>query len=616
MLARPFGMVPRRAVFAAAVLSVLSPWPSHAAVEFAQLAPPENYSRQANPPPRQPDAGAPAPNAIRPPTSAQTTPQTQNPPRGNAPSFTQPINPTDALRRAQELSSPLQGGIVRNPLPPANPTDALRRAQEPFSPPQGDILRNPLPPANPTDALRRAQELSSPPRSDLTPRDLSGQINGMGSAIPDTQISPAVPIQDAARSVVIAPPARRVIAPLPQIGNRRAGSGVPPANENRMSPDEVVVEVTSATSPQAIAALHQRHRLAPIEQLPSQLSGTTILRSRIQDGRSVIAVVRELEADIVVMSAQPNYRFALQRDNDASPKRDDEPLQYALAKLRLPQAHEFAKGDNVLVAIIDSGVDVSHPELDGAIAATFDAIDGSGRPHSHGTAIAGLIVAHAKLMGSAPAARILAVRAFASANANGEGSTFSILKGLDWAAVNGARVINMSFAGPSDPAIRRSLEAAYKNAIVLVAAAGNAGPKSPPLYPAADPYVIAVTATDAEDKFFAASNRGPHIAVAAPGVDILVAVPDGGYQILSGTSFSAAEVSGIAALMIGRRPNLTASAVRGILLATAKTLLPEGRDDRFSPRLADAYEAISASAPPLLTPAAMRESNRPINAGR
>jgi len=128
--------------------------------------------------------------------------------------------------------------------------------------------------------------------------------------------------------------------------------------------------------------------------------------------------------------------------------------------------------------------------------------------------------------------------------------------------------------------------------------------------------VIAVTATDAEDKFYAASNRGTYIEVAAPGVDILVAAPDGGYQILSGTSFSAAEVSGIVALMIGRRPNLTVSAVRAILLATAKSLVPEGRDDRFSPRLADAYQAISVGAPPLVPPTAMRESTRLINVGR
>ena len=80
--------------------------------------------------------------------------------------------------------------------------------------------------------------------------------------------------------------------------------------------------------------------------------------------------------------------------------------------------------------------------------------------------------------------------------------------------------------------------------------AGNAGAKSPPLYPAADPNVIAVTATDADDQLFKGSNRGRHVAVAAPGVDVLIAVPNGGYEVSTGTSFAAAEVSGIAALML------------------------------------------------------------------
>jgi subtilisin family serine protease len=132
---------------------------------------------------------------------------------------------------------------------------------------------------------------------------------------------------------------------------------------------------------------------------------------------------------------------------------------------------------------------------------------------------------------------------------------------------------------------------------VLVAAAGNAGPKSPPLYPAADPSVIAVTATDFEDHLFSGSNRGSHIAVAAPGVDILVAVPEGGYQVASGTSYSAAEVSGIVALMLQHNPHLTPDAIRETLMATAKDLGPKGRDDLFGAGLADAYRAITEEAP-------------------
>ena len=253
----------------------------------------------------------------------------------------------------------------------------------------------------------------------------------------------------------------------------------------------------------------------------------------------------------------------------------------------------------MLVAVIDSGVDADHPELAGAVAQTFDTLPAPMTPHKHGTAIAGLIAAHGKLMGAAPDARILAVRAFDPTGASAEGTTFNILKGLDWAAANGARIINMSFAGPSDPALHRSLEAAHKKGIVLVAAAGNAGPKSPPLYPAADPNVIAVTATDADDKLFAQSNRGRHIAVAAPGAQILVAIPDGGYEVASGTSYSAAEVSGIVALMLERNGDLTPDKVRDILLATAKDLGPKGRDIMFGAGLADAYGALMAEDAPV-----------------
>jgi subtilisin family serine protease len=209
-----------------------------------------------------------------------------------------------------------------------------------------------------------------------------------------------------------------------------------------------------------------------------------------------------------------------------------------------------------------------------------------------------LIAAHAKLMGAAPDSKILAVRAFDPKDAGAEGTTFNVLKSIDWAATHGARVINMSFAGPPDPAIHRSLEAARRKGIVLVAAAGNAGAKSPPLYPAADPNVIAVTATDAEDKLFEQSNRGPYITVAAPGAQILVVSPDSGYDVSSGTSYSAAEVSGIVALMIQRRPDLTPDQVRSILRATAKDLGPKGPDVMFGAGLADAYRALTAEPAP------------------
>jgi hypothetical protein len=377
----------------------------------------------------------------------------------------------------------------------------------------------------------------------------------------------------------------------PQRSTRRGPSGAPPANERRLVPDEVVIEVANSVSPQQIDALQRRHRLTRLESQRNVLSGTTLYRWRIPDRRSVAAVIRALEADRVVASAQPNYLFTLQQD---SAKAEGDAAQYELAKLHLPQAHTLAKGDNVLVAVVDSGVDTSHPELAGSIADSFDTLTTPMAPHKHGTAIAGLIAAHGRLMGAAPDARILAVRAFNPEGTSAEGTTFNILKGLDWAAEHGARIINMSFAGPNDPAIHRSLAAAHKKGIVLVAAAGNAGPKSPPLYPAADPDVIAVTATDAGDKLFEQSNRGRHIAIAAPGAQIMIAIPDAGYAVESGTSFSAAEISGIVALMLQRNGKLSPDRVRAILLATAKDLGPKGRDALFGAGLADAYGAVMA----------------------
>ena len=271
--------------------------------------------------------------------------------------------------------------------------------------------------------------------------------------------------------------------------------------------------------------LARRHGLTRIEAQDVGLNGTTLHRWQIQDGRSVADVIRALEADAGIRVAQPNYRFTLQQSqfNPAA-------AQYAAAKLRLPEAHRLATGGRVLIAVIDSGIDAAHPELAGVIAGRFDATERSEPPSYHGTGMAGAIVAHDRLTGVAPTARILAIRAFSSNGGGEESTTVSILRSIDWAVANGARVINMSFAGPPDPEIALSLAAAARKGIVLVAAAGNAGPKSTPLYPAADPNVIAVTATDFNDRLFTQSNRGRHIAVAAPGVDIIVPAPSGTYQ--------------------------------------------------------------------------------------
>jgi subtilisin family serine protease len=364
--------------------------------------------------------------------------------------------------------------------------------------------------------------------------------------------------------------------------------------------NELVAELDGALSDAQADEWARSHGLERIQSQNFPLVGGTIGLFRIIDRRPVETVSRELAAS--ARSVQPNFRYVLQ-DQKAVPSEGD-PAQYALAQLRLPQAHTLAHGMNVTIAVIDSGIDANHPELTNSIADTFDALGSTEGPHVHGTGIAGAIAAHAKLMGSAPEVRILAIRAFGSASGGAESTSWVILKSLDYAALHGAQVVNMSFAGPKDPLIERGVAATAARGIVLVAASGNAGAKSPPLYPAANPNVIAVSGTDAKEKLFAASNRGNYIALAAPGADIFLPAPDGKYQMTSGTSFSAAYVSGIAALMLERNPALKPNEVRAILENTARDLGAPGRDDLFGAGEADAYAAVTAAIGPASAPVA------------
>jgi subtilisin family serine protease len=366
--------------------------------------------------------------------------------------------------------------------------------------------------------------------------------------------------------------------------------------------NEIVAEIDGSLSDVQADELARRHGLARLESQNFPLVGGTIGLFRVIDRRPAETVSREFGADANVRSVQPNFRYVLQ-DQQAALSEGD-PAQYALAKLRLPEAHTLAHGANVTIAVIDSGIDVKHPELANSIADSFDALGSKEGPHPHGTGVAGAIVAHARLMGSAPAARILAIRAFGAAPSGAESTSFIILKGLNYAAAHGAQIINMSFAGPKDTLIERGIAATAARGILMVAAGGNAGPKSPPLYPAANPNVIAVSATDAQDRLFAASNRGGYIAVAAPGVDIFLPAPDEKYQMISGTSFSAAYISGTAALMLERNPALKPDEVRAILMKTARDLGAPGRDDLFGAGEADAFAAVSAVAPAPAAPVA------------
>jgi hypothetical protein len=391
------------------------------------------------------------------------------------------------------------------------------------------------------------------------------------------------------------------------LGGSGGSSGPPARSQNSSGPrraaaqaaisprtvgDQIIAEIDSAQADE----LARRHRLTRIGSQDFPLIGSALSLFRINDRRPVETVRTELAADASVRSVHLNFRYVLQDQKSAPALTEGDPAQYALAKLRLPEAHALSHGMGVIVAVIDSGIDATHPELADTIADGFDALGSKEGPHVHGTGIAGAIVSHARLMGSAPAAKILAIRAFGAAPGGAESTSFIVLKSLDFAASHGARIVNMSFAGPKDPLVERGMAAAAAKGMVLIAASGNAGPKSPPLYPAANSNVIAVSATDAYDKLFPASNRGGHIALAAPGVDIFLPAPDGKYQMTSGTSFSAAYISGLAALMLERNPQLKPDEVRAILTKTARDLGAPGRDDLFGAGEADAFGAVTEVA--------------------
>ncbi len=374
-----------------------------------------------------------------------------------------------------------------------------------------------------------------------------------------------------------------------------ASSGVPPQGEQRFVPNEIVLGFSSSATPQEIDEIAQRYGVTRLGSQSFPLIDLTLYRWQIASGSTVANTIGTIENERLVASAQPNYLFTLQEDaTKISSNTGGDAAQYVLGKLQIEQAHQVATGKNIAIAVIDSEIDAKHPDLAGAIEKHFDALGGDETPQSHGTAMAGAIAAHGKLSGITLGPHLLAARAFDNSAGGAKATSFAIYKSLQWAADNGARVINMSFAGPADPTLHRMLTAAYDKGIVLVAAAGNAGPKSAPLYPAADPDVIAVTATDSQDDVFEMANRGSYIAIAAPGVDILALAPGDSYQITTGTSVAAAHVSGIAAMLLEEKPSLTPAEVRSIIISTARRLGPAGEQADFGAGLADAYHAVTS----------------------
>jgi hypothetical protein len=376
------------------------------------------------------------------------------------------------------------------------------------------------------------------------------------------------------------------VMPLPP------GSGMPPIGETRFSPDLLVVQFAGGTTLPEIASTVQRFGLTPVaQQAIAMLGGRTVYTYRIPNGQSVREMIGLIEAAGLPVAVQPHYIPRLTQDRSNPDAGQGDPSQYIIDKFHFAQLHRISKGNNAVVAVIDSEIDFNQPNLAGTVSDRYDAGCDATSPHPHGTGMAGAIAAHGQLLGVAPQANIIAICAFGGAG-QAESSTFNIIKGLDYAVQRGARVVNMSFAGPRDPALAQALQIARERGILVIAAAGNNGPKSPPLYPGADPNVMAVTATDESDRLFNGANQGKYVTVAAPGVDILVPAPNGTAQITTGTSVATANVSGVAALLIAQKPSLAPEEIRAILVRTAKHLGSRGINPQFGAGLVDPIKAL------------------------
>jgi len=413
---------------------------------------------------------------------------------------------------------------------------------------------------------------------------------GAGPAQPGIVFLPALIVDlfpnpapaPAPRSQPATPPANNQASPPPSspiVSPTDLVAVQPPhAVAGEFVPDEVLVTVDGdAGAVQQIAA---SFGLEVRSQRQSQLLGSTLVRFGIPDGRPVGVVLAQLAADGRTQRREPNHIYSLQQAAGI--------VNYAFDHITLDPKQ--ASGENVRVAVIDTGIDDTNPALAGVIAAQFDAMPGVPiEKRDHGTSVDGLIAGVGALEGMAPGAKIYHARAFEG----GKSTMDVILSALDWAASQDVRIINMSFVGPRNDLLGTACRNARALGLVLVAAAGNNGPKAPYGYPAAFDSVIAVTATDAKDQLMPQANRGAYIFISAPGVE-MVAPSGAGSDVVTGTSFAAAIVSGAIANLLHSQPKRTADWVEKALSTTANDLGHKGRNSDFGYGLLDikAAEAV------------------------
>ena len=298
--------------------------------------------------------------------------------------------------------------------------------------------------------------------------------------------------------------------------------------------------------------------------------------------------------------------------------------QWHYRAISLPEAWDVSTGQDapVTVAVIDTGISPSHPDLVGKSVPGWDFVGNDDDPtdtpsrSSHGTHVSGTIAAATDngigVAGVSWGAMIMPVRVLDS---SGNGSYALVMEGIEWAVQHGAQVINMSLGGSTYPgqAFEAAIRNAYSRGITLVAATGNDYGQAV-LYPAAFPEVIAVGATLKDNSLASYSNVGPQVTVTAPGGSTVPNPPDGvfstaltrastssgytwanGYEFMHGTSMATPHVSGLAALLLSRFGPMSPDAVAALMSDTSMDLGDDGYDPGFGAGLVNAYAALTQS---------------------
>ena len=357
----------------------------------------------------------------------------------------------------------------------------------------------------------------------------------------------------------------------------------PDTTPGRVVPNQVVV---LHTDPQAAAAF----RAQAIQ------GGYTVLEESTLPGlgtvMSVLAIPQGVTLEAAITTLRSQFPDAVVSPNTLY----DPGTGNAFARSLINwQVRSERCGRNVRIGIVDSDVDMGAPSLRGRKVRNRSFVDSGARATNHGTAVAAVLVGtglDGSVPGLFPAAEVYVAGVFERIGGRAQSQFARVVKALNWLILERLKVINMSLTGPFNLGMLFTLKIALRRGITIVAAAGNAGPGSPPLHPAAMPGVIAVTAIDAQRRPYVYNNQGSHIAFTAPGVNLPLPVPEqGGIRPQSGTSFAAPYVAGVAALWRQANPRAGPDMLLSDLASRAISLGGRGRHPVFGFGLIQAPQA-------------------------